>query len=359
MATTTDISTLKINYLTQAQYDAALANNQINANELYLTPAAPVGSVTSISVSNATDGGLTISGSPVTTSGTITIGHSNVLSSAQTTQAVYPIKIDKNGHISAYGTAVTPLTSSSTLDATKLSGTIPASCYTNTNTTYTLSGALNSHAFTSTLTAGGSGSGTSTSVLTLAEGTGISLTDDTTNKKITIGHSNSVTASTAGTSSATSGSTLAVPYITYDAQGHITATGTHTHTISGFVPTTRTVNGKALSADIADSDYVTSHSADSGFYYRKWNSGTVEAWGYKTFNATAGTAWGNMYYYDFSITIPSGIFSSEPLRGIASCTNFQWIVAGVSIISATSVKVRMVKPVSSSQNGGVYIYLFA
>lgn len=38
MATTTDLSTLKINYLTQAQYDNALANNQINANELYLTP---------------------------------------------------------------------------------------------------------------------------------------------------------------------------------------------------------------------------------------------------------------------------------------------------------------------------------
>ena len=186
MATTTDISILKINYLTQAQYDTALANNQINANELYLTPAAPVGSVTSIDISNATNGGLTISGGPVTTSGTITIGHSNVLSSAQTTQAIYPIKIDKNGHISAYGTAVTPLTSSSTLDATKLSGTIPASCYTNTNTTYTLSGALSSHKFTSTLTAGGSGSGTSTSDFTLAAGTGITITDDTSNRKMTI-----------------------------------------------------------------------------------------------------------------------------------------------------------------------------
>ena len=63
-------------------------------------------------------------------------------------------------------------------------------------------------------------------------------------------HSNSVTAGTAGTNAATSGSTLAVPYVTYDAQGHITATGTHTHTINGFVPTSRTVNSKALSANI-------------------------------------------------------------------------------------------------------------
>lgn len=73
----------------------------------YSLPSGGGGSVTSIAVSNATNGGLSVSGSPISSSGTITIGHSNVLSSAQTTQAVYPIKIDKNGHISAYGTAVT------------------------------------------------------------------------------------------------------------------------------------------------------------------------------------------------------------------------------------------------------------
>lgn len=70
------------------------------------------GTVTSVGVGNATNGGLSVSGSPVTGSGTISIGHSNVLTSAQTTQAVYPIKIDKNGHISAYGTAVTSMPAS-------------------------------------------------------------------------------------------------------------------------------------------------------------------------------------------------------------------------------------------------------
>ena len=48
----------------------------------------------------------------------------------------------------------------------------------------------------------------------------------------TINHSNSISAGTVGTSSATSGPTLDVPYIAYDSQGHITSTGTHTHTIS-------------------------------------------------------------------------------------------------------------------------------
>jgi hypothetical protein len=42
-------------------------------------------------------------------------------------------------------------------------------------------------------------------------------------------------AGTAGTSSATSGSTLAVPYVTVNANGHVTGYGTHTHTVTGFL----------------------------------------------------------------------------------------------------------------------------
>ena len=79
----------------------------IGSNTYSLPSSGGSGTVTSVGVSNDTNGGLSISGSPVTSSGTITIGHSNVLTSAQSTQAVYPITIDKNGHISAYGSAVT------------------------------------------------------------------------------------------------------------------------------------------------------------------------------------------------------------------------------------------------------------
>lgn len=46
MSTTTNLSTLKINYLTQAQYDAALANSEINENEIYLTPDSGSGGIT-------------------------------------------------------------------------------------------------------------------------------------------------------------------------------------------------------------------------------------------------------------------------------------------------------------------------
>lgn len=55
-----------------------------------------------------------------------------------------------------------------------------------TDHTYTLTNALSSHKFTWTFTAGGSGSGSTTTTAELVAGSGISLTDDTTNKKITI-----------------------------------------------------------------------------------------------------------------------------------------------------------------------------
>lgn len=82
------------------------------------------GTVTSVGLTDG--GGLTITGSPITTSGNITVGHTNNVT-AQGTQAVYPIKIDANGHISAYGTAVTILkkyAANITGDASKTSFTI-------------------------------------------------------------------------------------------------------------------------------------------------------------------------------------------------------------------------------------------
>ena len=169
---------------------------------------AGAGTVTSVGVSNATNGGLSVSGSPVTSSGTITIGHSNVLTSAQTTEAVYPIKIDKNGHISSYGSAVT----------------IP----TDTNTTYTLTNALSSHKFTWTLTAGGSGSGSTTTTAELVAGTGITLTDDTTNKKITIASSITNTDEKLVVAGVTSGTTY------YPIVGTGTTAATRQYDSNGF-----------------------------------------------------------------------------------------------------------------------------
>ena len=72
MATTTNLTTLKINYLTQAQYDTAKAGGDINPDELYFTPStsgAAFGSLETVGRSTLTagytptsDGFLIISG---------------------------------------------------------------------------------------------------------------------------------------------------------------------------------------------------------------------------------------------------------------------------------------------------------
>ena len=102
---------------------------------------AGAGTVTSVGVANATDGGLSVSGSPITGSGTISVGHSNVLASAQTTSGIYPIKIDKNGHISEYGSAISIPTKTS--DLTNDSGYITS--YTDENLKWTASTSSNTY----------------------------------------------------------------------------------------------------------------------------------------------------------------------------------------------------------------------
>lgn len=56
----------------------------------------PSGTVTNVAVANG--GGLTVSGSPITTSGTITVGHSNSVT-AKTSSSVKKFTYDANGHV--------------------------------------------------------------------------------------------------------------------------------------------------------------------------------------------------------------------------------------------------------------------
>ena len=65
------------------------------------------GTVTSVGITAGN--GISVSGSPITTSGNMTVGHSNSVT-AKTTQALYPIKFDAQGHITGSGTAVTIVT---------------------------------------------------------------------------------------------------------------------------------------------------------------------------------------------------------------------------------------------------------
>ena len=143
------------------------------------------------------------------------------------------LQFDSARTVAAYGTQAGASNGNATVNITGCWRVLDAY---DSNTTYSAMSA----------TEAWTGTATTSRVMTAANlkailanlgGTGLTLTHDATNG-IVLKHSNSIIAGTAGTSSATSGATLAVPYVTYDAQGHITATGTHTHTINNLAAST-------------------------------------------------------------------------------------------------------------------------
>ena len=150
---------------------------------------------------------------------------------------------------------------------------------------------------------------------TYSAGTGLSLSGTTFN------HSNSVSAGTAGQSSSSSGSSLAVPYITFDSQGHATGWGTHTHTVSGFL----TESGKS--------------QAQRGYY--KFSDGLIVQWGAETStpgnSKTFPTAFSSASSYGFAfIPLASNVSGMYLYSHTASnfqvkagqLGNFMWVAIG-------------------------------
>lgn len=332
-----------------------------------------------------------------------TLNHSNSVT-AQTTQAIYPIKIDAQGHISAYGTAVTPLTSSSTLDATKLSGTIPTSCYSDvsvitttvdTATTYYLTGSTKATTYNGGLSKHGSiyanvsadadtngvarlylGNATATS--SAGGKQGILQLYGTTTKYIQL---------FAGAPSANRSITLpdkeGTVALTSDIKTYTFANGTNGFTVTpsggtaqtvtvtpsltaadvGAVPTSRTVNGQSLTDNIADADYITEQGTKTAssytWYYRKFNSGKVETWALIGWTSAASTAWSSpIRYMDKTITMPSGIFSTTPTAMYAVAGSNQYWVIGVTPSSATAASIRLGTVATSNMATQAYIYAF-
>ena len=109
---------------------------------------------------------------------------------------------------------------------------------------------------------------------TYTAGTGLKLNGTTFN------HHNKVTAGTAGTSDATNGKTLDVPYIIYDAQGHITGSGTHEHTVNGFLTDSSPLNGSNISSGSISSSFLPKNEVNSdGIVKGPTVSDTYKVWG--------------------------------------------------------------------------------
>lgn len=147
-------------------------------------------------------GKIDTAGTGLSKSGT-TLNHSNSVT-AQTTQAVYPIKIDAQGHISAYGTAVTSMPASDVYSWAKASS----------KPTYTASevgAATSGHTHTTSIA-----TSTGTNQITLAANTKYVLTAGGTTYIFTTppDTNTTYTASTTSIGSASAGTAIAADDIT-------------------------------------------------------------------------------------------------------------------------------------------------
>jgi len=195
---------------------------------------------------------------------------------------------------------------------------------------------------------------------TYSAGTGLSLSGTTFN------HSNSITAGTAGTSSATNGATLAVPYITYDAQGHITATGTHTHTIN------------SLSADVITGGYVNIHPENSPTLIPFIHNDIAHL--LKRGGSVSATYDGNTVNYDFTnafdgsgsyVSVSSSTYSTlvitVNLHKVFPWTNTIYIDFGAAAWRAKSIKIEVMnsnytddvwtQKYNTTNNGAGHVYV--
>ena len=88
----------------------------------------PAGTVTSVGIANG--GGLSVSGSPITSSGTITLSHADTSSQASVTNTgrtyIQSITLDTYGHVTALSSATETASGAGTLDTTNTSALSPS-----------------------------------------------------------------------------------------------------------------------------------------------------------------------------------------------------------------------------------------
>lgn len=118
-------------------------------------------------------------------------------------------------------------------------------------------------------------------------------------------------------------------------------------------------NGEILGkSNVAD--WITSQGTSGSWYYRKWNSGKIEAWiAYNAGSQTPSQWVTGWYYKDLNVAIPSGIFTATPTHVVAtnSGSDYQFMVFTAVPTSATSIKIRVVKPNSGAATPVLSIYV--
>ena len=148
---------------------------------------------------------------------------------------------------------------------------------------------------------------------TMTEGAGISITGAT--DKVTIGHSNSVTAGTAkgdDNKTLTFGGTFTIPTVTYDSQGHITGKGTTTMTMPAN-PNVDTKVKQTAKTDNVDYKILTTTSASP-------TSGSAAEAGYGA----------NLAYNPSTNTLKTGNASLTGTLNVTGQTTFNQIPVSIT-----------------------------
>ena len=107
-------------------------------------------------------------------------------------------------------------------------------------------------------------------------------------------------------------------------------------------------------------DYIIEKGTTSSWYYRKWNSGKIEAWRTQNMGSQTPTQWVTGWYYkDVNITIPNTIFSSTPNNVLVTNkgSDYQFMVFSAVPTSATNITVRVVKPNSGAATPNLSVYV--
>ena len=163
-----------------------------------------------------------------------------------------------------------------------------------------------------------------------------------------IGHSlNGTGSGTAGTTSNTSGNSISIPYVNYDAAGHVTSTGTRTHTVS--LSESDPVFSASPAAGISAADITNWNSKTS-------NTGTLTG---VTFNGTSASISNGIA--SISVSIPSAVTESTvsgwgftkntgTLTGITVNGSSATVTNGVAEIS---VATSGMPSVTSADNGKI------
>lgn len=133
-----------------------------------------------------------------------------------------------------------------------------------------------------------------------------------------------ITAGTLGSSTASSGSTISIPYANYNSAGQITGVGTHTHTVTGFLTSSSTLDSTKLSGSIPVASYTFANYNTTGaikpWFSTSGASSGVTATAFSNSPTISGRTTTSGRYYAIEIDSNGRLFVNVPWISYSNAT---------------------------------------